>query len=130
MNNEHEQMDARMDVNALCREDVYTDRRVGTIRVLTPVNADGERDISREVEYIGQASLYTPAGALPLNFELAAKSLSEAIEKFPEAAQKAVEETMEQLREMRREAASSIITPGRGGPGPGGQGGFGGIQMP
>lgn len=133
MSNEHEQMDASMDVGALCREDVYTDRRVGTIRVLTPVKPDGEPDPSRDIEYIGQASLYTPAGALPLNFELEAGSLSEAIEKFPDAAKRAVEETMEQLREMRREQASSIITPGRGQGGQGGaggQGGFGGFQMP
>ncbi|HEX7047961.1 MAG TPA: hypothetical protein VF275_10375 [Gammaproteobacteria bacterium] len=121
--------DARMDIENLYREESITDRRVGSIRVLTPVTVDGGEDTSRARIYIGQASVYTPAGALPLNFELEAATLAEAIEKFPAAANKAVEETMKQLQEMRREAASSLVVPGAGGPGPGGMGG-GGIQMP
>ena len=31
------QMDVQMDVNALVREEVITDRKIGSIRVLTPV---------------------------------------------------------------------------------------------
>ena len=117
--------DARMDAGNLYREDSYTDRKVGSIRVLTPVTADGAEDASRRTVYIGQASLYTPAGALPLNFELDAGSLAEAIENFPETASRAVEETLQQLQEMRREAASSLVMPGGMGPG-----GKGGIQLP
>src|SRR5690606_7133796 len=83
-------------------------------------------DASRPRLYIGQASVYTPAGALPLNFELEAGTLAEAIEKFPAAANQAVEDTMRQLQEMRREAASSLVVPGQG-PGAGGKGG---IQIP
>ena len=125
--------DARMNVNSLYREDVFTDRQVGTIRVLTPVKPDGSEDPDREAAYIGQASLYTPGGTLPLNFELEAASLAEAVEKFAAAANKAVEDTMQQLHEMRREAASSLVVPGQGGmggKGPGGLGGGGGIQLP
>lgn len=127
--------DARMDASNLYREEVFTDRQVGTIRVLVPVTSAGDEDPARERVYAGQASLYTPAGALPLNFELEAKSLAEAVEKFPEAANKAVEETMRQLQEMRREQASSLVVPGQGGggmKGPGGQGmgGGGGFQLP
>lgn len=118
--------DARMDVENLYREESITDRKVGSIRVLTPVTADGEDDASRPRLYIGQASVYTPAGALPLNFELEAGTLAEAIEKFPAAANQAVEDTMRQLQEMRREAASSLVVPGQG-PGAGGKGG---IQIP
>lgn len=120
--------DARLDADNLYREEVFTDRQVGSIRVLTPVGADGAVDESRKTVYVGQASLYTPAGALPLNFELAADSLAAALEQFPAAASQAVEETMQQLQEMRRQSASSLVVPG-GGQG-GGAGGGGGIQMP
>lgn len=129
MNEQQGADDARMDVNNLYREDSFTDRKVGTIRVLTPVDADGAEDASRQRLYIGQASLYTPAGTLPLNFELQAATLAEAVEQFPAAANQAVEETMQQLQEMRREAASSLVVPGSGGMG-GPMGGKGGIQIP
>ena len=39
--------DPRMDVNDLYREDTYSDRKVGTIRVLTPVKSDGSTDPGR-----------------------------------------------------------------------------------
>lgn len=122
--------EASMDVDNLYREESYTDRQVGSIRVLVPVKTDGSEDSARKRVFVGQASLYTPAGALPLNFELDAASLAEAIEKFPAAANKAVEETMQQLQEMRREAASSIVMPGQGGGRGPGMGGGGGLQIP
>lgn len=120
----------KMDPDALWREETYTDLKIGTIRVMTPVTRDGAPDAARKVQYSGQASIYTPAGALPISFELDAASLAEACEKFPAAANKAVEETMEQLREMRRQQAGSIVVPGQGGTGAGGAGGFGGLQLP
>lgn len=130
--NDQTREQATMNSDELYREEVITDRKVGTIRVLKPVTANGDADDSRETLFIGQASLYTPGGALPLNFELDAKNLAEAVDAFPEAANKAVEETMEKLQEMRRESASQLYVPGQGGGqggAPGGQGG-GGIQMP
>ena len=36
-----EQMKVEMDVNALVREEVITDRKIGTIRVLTPITLEG-----------------------------------------------------------------------------------------
>ena len=124
-------MDAHMDSTSLYRESVITDRKVGTIRMLEPVKADGNADPDRDTLFMGQASLYTPGGALPLNFELEASTLAEAVEAFADAANKAVEETMEKLKEMRREQASQLYVPGQGG-GAGGPGGGqgGGIQMP
>ena len=127
--------DPKMDAANLYREETVTDLKVGTLRVLTPITPEGDRDETREMQYIGQASLYTPAGALPLNFELEARTLAEAVDAFEVGAKKAMEETMERLREMRREQASSLYVPGQGqGGGPaggmGGQGGGGGIQMP
>ena len=126
--------DISMAVEDLYREEVFTDRRVGTIQRLTPVDGDGNDDASRPVLFVGQASLMTPAGSLPISFEIEAATLGEAAARFGDLAQAAVQEAIEQLQEMRREAASGLIVPGQGGmPGggmPGGGGGpGGGIQL-
>lgn len=123
----------KMDAKDLYREESFTDRRVGSIRCLTPVKSDGTADPGRSVIYIGQAQLLTAVGALPLTFEIEARSLAEAVEKFSGAAKVAVDRTMKELQEMRREAASSIVIPqagGGGGFGPGGVPGGGKIQFP
>lgn len=99
------------DVHELCREDVYTDQRVGTIRRLVPVKPDGSDDPSRTVQYYGETSLLTPAGSLPVSFRLDAKSLEEAVSLFAESARRAIEDTVRQLRELRQQAASSIVVP-------------------
>jgi hypothetical protein len=104
----------KMDAQDLYREDIYTDRRVGTLRVLTPVKPDGTVDPSRQVSYVGQAQIMTPAGALPLSFEIEAKTLAEACEGFADGAKLAFEETMKELQEMRRQQASSIVIPEAG----------------
>ena len=39
-------MNTQMDVASLYREEVVTDRKVGTIHVLTPILDSGERDTS------------------------------------------------------------------------------------
>lgn len=122
----------RMDPSGLYREDVFTDQRMGTIRRMTPVDAEGAADPSRPVIYIGQATVMTPMGSLPLSFDLEASSLAEAVAHFGAAAQRAVEETARELQEMRRQASSSIVIPEAGAAalkGMGGRGG-GGIQMP
>lgn len=123
--------DIAMDATQLCREDVFTDSQVGTIRRLTPVTTSGEDDASRPVQYVGSTQILTPAGALPLNFEIEADSLEAAVNGFGDAAQKAVEQTMEELREMQRQAASQIVVP-KGGMDPGAMGGMGGpkIKLP
>ncbi|HTK88778.1 MAG TPA: hypothetical protein VL948_00905 [Verrucomicrobiae bacterium] len=135
--------DLKMDPAALYREDVYTDRRMGTIRVMTPVTGEGHPDLTRAMLYVGETQILTSVGALPVVFEIEAKSLGEAAEKFADAAKVGVERTMRQLQELRREAASSIVVPDRmppglggpglGGPGLGGPGGMRGggkIQLP
>jgi hypothetical protein len=118
-----------MDANALCREEIFTDNRVGTIRKLTPVTAGGEEDHGRAVQYVGSTQIMTPGGALPLNFEIPANTLQEAAQGFGAAAQEAVERTMEELRELQRQAASQIVVP-KGGMDPGGMPGGGKIQIP
>ena len=120
--------DVQMEANSLYREETFTDRRVGTLQILTPVNSDGTADSTRQAGYVGQTQILTPAGALPLNFELEASSLQEAVEKFGDGAKSALSDAMQRLDEMRREAASSIIVPGSGGAGGGPPGG--GLQVP
>jgi hypothetical protein len=126
MNNEEMGMEPTMDPNNLYREEVITDRQMGTIRCLTPIRSDGSSDSSRSVIYSGQIQIMTPAGSLPIGFEIEASSLEDAVGKFPEAAKQAVDNTLEQLKEMQREAASSIVILEAGGGLPGG----GKIQMP
>lgn len=118
-----------MNADELYREDVFSDQRTGTIRRLTPVTADGDDDTSRKTLFVGQAQLYTQAGPMPLTFEIPADNLATAVAAFESEAHKAIDDTMRQIEEMRREQASRIVVPGAGGGMGGGMPG-GGIQMP
>lgn len=124
----------KMDPAALYREDVFTDRKVGTIRRLTPVTPAGADDAKRKTLYVGQTQLMTPVGALPLAFEIDAASVGEAAEKFAAAAKVAVERAVKELQQLRREAASSIIIPETGAAAglgtPGGVPGGGKLKLP
>jgi hypothetical protein len=126
--------DPQMSGTNLYREEVFTDRRVGTIQRLTPVTPEGAPDATRPVIYVGQTQILTAAGALPLTFEIPAATLKEATDKFGEVAKVALNEMMDRLEELRRDAASSIIVPEAGAAGPlGGMGGLPGggkIRMP
>ena len=126
MNTEENAMEPTMDPNDLYREEVITDRKMGTLRCLTPIRSDGSSDSGRSVIYSGQIQIMTPAGSLPIGFEIEANSLDEAVGRFPDAAKRAVDNTLEQLKELQREAASSIVIPEAGGGLPGG----GKIQIP
>ena len=119
----------KVDPKALYLEEIFTDRRVGTIRRLTPVTKEGTRDQARAVLYVGETQVLTPAGALPIAFEIGAGSLEEAAEKFGQLAKEAIERTVKELQELRRQAASSIVIP-QGGMPPIPPSGGGKIQMP
>ena len=127
--------DVRLDPNSLYREEILTDRKAGTIRRLIPIKLDGTTDSTRVVLFSGQTQLLTPAGVLPLAFEIEATTLEDALKKFPDAMKRALDEAIEEAREFRREAASRIVVPEAGagalGPGPGGPGAGGGrIKFP
>ena len=135
MNNPDTRNEIEMDTSNLYREETFTDNAVGTLRRLVPVTADGEVDSSRATQYVGSTQVLTNAGPLPLSFEIEAGSLTEAAAAFGDAAKEAFEKTMEELRELQRQQAGSIVVPkgGMGGMGSGGMGGgMGGgkIQMP
>jgi hypothetical protein len=125
MADEFSDAEIAMDNTNLYREETFTDRRVGTLQRLTPVTPAGDSDATRPVLYVGQTQVLTPAGALPLSFEIEATSLDDAVAKFGELAKQALARTMRRLEEMRREQASSIIVPGSAPPagGPSGPGG-------
>lgn len=137
MSNSESSNEIRMDASALYREEVFTDNTVGTLRRLTPVTVDGEPDNSRSIQFVGSTQVLTTAGPLPLSFEIEANTLAEAAAGFGDAAKKAFEQTMEELRELQRQQASSIVVP-KGGMGPsggmggpmGGPMGGGKIQLP
>ncbi len=116
--------EVKLDPAALYQEEIFTDRRAGTIRRLKPITVDGAADPSRAVLFSGQTQLLTPAGVLPLVFDIEASTLDEAIVKFPEGVKVALEQAIDEAREMRREAASRIVVPDVGaaamGPGPAG----------
>lgn len=125
-------MEAAMDETSLYREEIYTDRKIGTLRVLLPVKADGTADATRATVYQGEAQLMTNVGPLPISFEIDAKSLRDAVAKYGEATKAGVERAMRELQELRRQASSSIVLPPAGATlGPGGTlGGGGKIQLP
>jgi hypothetical protein len=126
--------DPQMDAAGLYREEMFTDRKVGAIRRLTPVTPQGETDSARPVLFIGQAEIMTNMGPVPLSFEIEGKTLDQAIVGFSAAASVAIERTVQQIQEMRRQAASQLVVPQGGMPnlgagGPGGRSG-GKIQIP
>jgi hypothetical protein len=127
MSTEMQLPEIRFDTANLYREEVFTDRTAGTIRRLVPVQVNGEPDPSRAVLYSGQTQLLTPGGVLPLGFEMEATSLQDAINQFPAAVRHALEQAIEEAREMRREASSRIVVPDAGGMG--GLGGMGGGKI-
>ena len=115
-----------MEGDRLYLEEVITDLAAGTIRRMTPIKADGSPDVSRETLYMGQAQVLSAMGPVPIQFELAADNLAEAVEMFGPEAEKAVRRMVDELRELQREQASQIVVPasgavpGGGGPMPGG----------
>ena len=119
----------RLDATSLYREELFTDRRAGTLRRMTPIKVDGSLDEARAVLFSGQTQLLTPGGVLPLGFDIEAATLEEALERFPEAVKLALDEAIEEAREMRREQASRIVVPDAGGMGAGPPGG-GKIKFP
>lgn len=105
--------DIKIDESSLVKEEIYSDQKVGSIRVLTPVLLSGEIDTSRSVIYFGQTQVMTPSGALPLNFELKSNNLAGAITAFGDAAKESMEQTMKEIQEYQREQASKIVVPGQ-----------------
>jgi len=125
-NTDPKSAELKLDPDQLYLEEVLTDRRIGTLRRLTPVTRDGAPDATRPIAYVGETQILTPAGSIPIAFEIEADSLGEAAEKFATLAKEAIDRTVRELQELRRQASSSIVVP----QGPIGGGGGGKIQLP
>ncbi len=123
-NSEPQSTELKLDPDKLYLEEVLTDRRIGTLRRLTPVTRSGSPDPNRPVAYVGETQILTPAGSIPIAFEIEATSLGDAAEKFAGLAKEAIDRTVRELQELRRQASSSIVVP------QGPIGGGGKIQLP
>jgi hypothetical protein len=101
----------RVDRNNLYREETVTDLKVATLKRLVPITIDGEPDLGRSVRFLGQTQIMSQMGPLPVQCQIEATTLDEAIEKFPEAVKAAVDEMLEEAREMQRQEMSRIVVP-------------------
>ena len=97
----------------LYREESFTDMKVASIRRLTPVKSDGSEDKSRKAIFVGQTSLMTPNGPVPIQALIDARQLQQAIKKFPEAMQNEMARLVEEMQKLKQEKESRIIVPGR-----------------
>ncbi len=113
----------KIDTTALYREEAITDTRSATIKRLIPVNVDGSEDSSRPTQFIGDTTLMTQMGPIPVQFPIDADNLETAFELFPDGVKEAIQKLQERAQEMAREESSRIVVPGQGAPGGGGMGG-------
>lgn len=102
----------KVDRQNLYREETFSDLQMANIKRLIPVTTDGSMDQTRPIMFIGHTQIMTQAGALPVQSPIEATTLEEAMEKFPQAINQAVEKMIEEAKEMQREQASKIVVPG------------------
>jgi hypothetical protein len=107
-----ESIDFSVERANLYREESFTDLRIASIRRLTPVKPDGSEDKTRKTLFVGHTNLITPNGPLPIQNVIQAKELQQAIKKFPEAMQSAMERLVEEAKKHKQKEESRIIVPG------------------
>ena len=78
---ELDSINAEMDAANLYSEEILTDRKMGNIRILTPVLADGSADPSRKPIFSGEIQIMIQMGPLPINFDIEADTVQEAVKK-------------------------------------------------
>ena len=111
-----DQINFNVNKTNLYREESITDLTAASIRQLIPVNADGTPDKSRTTIYVGFTQLMSPQGPLPVQCQLAANNLAEAIEQYPAAMERELTKLIAQVEKMQQEQKtgdSRIIVPGR-----------------
>jgi len=113
-------IDFSVDKDNLYREEAITDLKVASIRRLIPIKPDGSDDTSREIFFVGHTQLMSPDGPVPIQSKLEAKNLADALDEFPGAMDKAMDEVVARFQQMRQQQAqqqaqqqndSRIITP-------------------
>lgn len=118
-------VDIKIDKNGFYRDEAFTDLQAASIRRISPVKPDGTPDDSRESRFIGHTQIMTQEGPLPLQCTIPAKTLEEAMEKFPDAINSVLVDLIKKAEEMKKQQESRIVVPGQD-PGQGGPK----IQMP
>ncbi len=103
-------IDFTVDRSNLYKEESFTDLKIGSIRRLIPVKPDGSEDKTRKHVFVGQTNLMTPNGPLPIQGVINAKELQQAVKRFPEAMEEAVNRLMEEAQKMKDQQGSEIIT--------------------
>ena len=103
--------DLKMDAAHLYRQETYTDLAVGTIHRLVPVTPDGAADPSRPELFSGRTSVMTPHGPIPVEGEIDAANLREAVDRFPAAIEGALREMARRVQELERERHGGIVVP-------------------
>ena len=102
---EKPKINLNVDRDNLYREDSVTDVKVAAIRRLTPIKADGSDDDNRDPMFMGQTQLMSPSGPILLQSLLEARTLEEAMDKFPDAMQKEVDKAMAQAEKNHKKKA-------------------------
>ena len=121
MAEEQQQTELKLDKSNLYEEKTFSDLKVGIIKRMTPVKSDGSVDKTRKSVFVGQTSLMTPGGPLPLQAVIQAKDLQQAIKKFPDAMKVAMDRLAEEAKKYQQQQEqgrvekpdSRIIVPGR-----------------
>jgi hypothetical protein len=108
---QNEQVELKIDRSNLFKEETFTDLKVGMIKRMTPVKSDGAVDKTRKAVFVGQTSLMTPGGPLPLQAVIQAKDLQQAIKKFPEAMKVAMERLAEEAKKYQQQEKSRVEKP-------------------
>ena len=116
-------VDFKIDRSNLYREESFTDLKVGTIKCLNPVKADGSEDKTRKKIFVGNTNVMTPQGPIPIQGMIQAKELQQAIKKFPETMEAAMDRLIEEAKKYQEQQQaedsqiqkpdSRIIIPGR-----------------
>jgi len=101
----------QIDTKNLFKEETFTDLKVGTIRRLTPVTPDGSPDAARKAVFIAQTQIMSNMGPLPVQYEIVASTMAEAIQNYPAAIKAGIDQLMEDAKEMQRREMSKIVTP-------------------
>jgi hypothetical protein len=118
---QQQQTELKLDRGNLYKEETFSDLKVGMIKRMSPVKPDGSVDKTRKTVFVGQTSLITPGGPLPLQAVIQAKDLQQAIKKFPDAMNAAMERLAEEAKKYQEQQRqdriekpdSRIIVPGR-----------------
>lgn len=98
------------DTAALWRVELYTDKVCSEIRALMPMHVNGYIDNSRKPEFFSSVNVGVNGMPHEVRFQIPGETLDEACANFADAAQKAANHFLEQLKLAR--AQPKLIVPG------------------